>query len=138
VPRYRVTNLTRNTLLADRARRADTFAGRLLGLMGRSTLPVGEGLWLTPSTGIHTFFMRLPIDALVLDASLAVIEVYAVLVPWRVSRMHRGALGVLELPAGIAEASGTRPGDRLGFTAVEGALSTAGPKGSFTPGRTAG
>ena len=31
--------------------------------MGRRSLPVGDGLCLTGTNGIHMFFMRFPIDA---------------------------------------------------------------------------
>jgi uncharacterized membrane protein (UPF0127 family) len=115
VPRYRVTNLTRNTLLAVEAEVAASFGGRLRGLLGREGLAPGGGLWLWPCDGIHTCFLRFPIDALVLDATGGVLAVYPALAPWRVSRRHRGARGVLELPAGTAAASGTRPGDVVGL-----------------------
>jgi uncharacterized membrane protein (UPF0127 family) len=113
--RYRVTNLTRNTLLADRAGRADTFARRLKGLMGVTTFAVGDGLHFEPCTGIHTFFMRIPIDALFLDGNLEVVAVCHALVPWRVSPVYLGARSVLELPAGTTRASSTQTGDRLCF-----------------------
>jgi hypothetical protein len=113
--RYRVTNLTRNTLLADRAGRADTFARRLKGLMGITTFSVGDGLHIEPCTGIHTFFMRIPLDAIFLDASLEVIAVCHTLAPWRVSPVYLRARSVLELPAGTTRASSTQTGDRLCF-----------------------
>ena len=113
--RYRVTNLTRNTLLAVRALRAATFASRFKGLMGVASLPVGEGLHIEPCTGIHTFFMRLPIDAIFLDASLQIVEVCHAMAPWRMSRIYPNARSVLEIPAGVSLASRTVPGDRLAF-----------------------
>jgi uncharacterized membrane protein (UPF0127 family) len=113
VPRYRVTNLTRNTLLAERAEAAQTFLARLRGLVGRGTPGVAEGLWLAPCTAIHTWFMREPIDALFLGAGGQVLHVEAGLRPWRRSGRHPGARGVLELPSGRVAASGTRAGDRL-------------------------
>ncbi|MEW5738626.1 MAG: DUF192 domain-containing protein [Myxococcota bacterium] len=114
--RYRVTNLTRNTLLADRAARADSFLSRFKGLMGVAALPLGEGLQIEPCTSIHTFFMRIPIDALFLDKDLTVVDICHALPPWRVSRVYFGARSVLELPAGTAAASQTQPGDRLAMT----------------------
>lgn len=114
--RYRVTNLTRNTLLADQAGRADTFVSRFKGLMGRAELPLGDGLHIEPCTSIHTFFMRIPIDALFLDKELKVVDICHAMPPWRVSRVYFGARSVLELPAGTARASGTQPGDTLAFS----------------------
>jgi hypothetical protein len=113
--RYRVMNQTRNTLLADHAARAETFSTRFWGLMGVAKLPLGEGLHIEPCTSIHTFFMKIPIDAVFLDAELSVVDICQALAPWRVSRVYLGARSVLELPAGTTRASGTQPGDRLHF-----------------------
>lgn len=116
--RYRVTNQTRNTLLADAAGRADTFVSRFKGLMGVANLPLGQGLHIEPCTSIHTFFMKIPIDAVFLDASHQVVEVCHAMPPWRVSRVYFGAKSVLELPAGTAAAAHTVAGDRLVFEAA--------------------
>lgn len=113
--RYRVSNQTRNTLLADAAGRADTFVSRFKGLMGVAELPMGQGLHIEPCTSIHTFFMKIPIDAVFLDASHQVVEVCHAMPPWRVSRVFFGARSVLELPAGTAAAAQTVAGDRLVF-----------------------
>jgi hypothetical protein len=116
--RYRVRNLTRNTLLADQAARADSFVTRFKGLMGVKDLPMGHGLHLAPCNSIHTFFMKIPIDALFLDASQQVVEVVHAMPAWRVSRIFFEAKSVLELPAGTALASHTEAGDRLSFEDV--------------------
>ncbi len=116
--RYRVMNLTRNTLLADQASRADTFMERFKGLMGVEDLALGHGLQIAPCTSIHTFFMKIPIDALFLDASLQIVDVCHAMAPWRVSRVYFEAKSVLELPAGTAAASKTVAGDRLSFEPV--------------------
>lgn len=118
--RYRVTNLTRNTVLATEAEVADTFLRRFQGLMGVPELPLGRALHIEPCTSIHTFFMRIPIDAVFLDASRQVVDVCPAMAPWRMSRVYFGARSVLELPAGTAAASLTQPGDRLEFQPVKG------------------
>ena len=33
---------------------------RMRGLLGRATLPAGEGILLRPAGSVHTFFMRFP------------------------------------------------------------------------------
>ena len=38
-----------------------------MGLLGRSELAEGEGLWIQPCNSIHTWFMRFPIDAIFFD-----------------------------------------------------------------------
>ena len=113
--RYRVMNLTRNTPLADQAAKADSFLQRFKGLMGVKELPVGHGLHIAPCNSIHTFFMKIPIDAVFLDASEQVVDICHAMPPWRMSKLYFGAKSVLELPAGTAAASQTVPGDRLSF-----------------------
>jgi uncharacterized membrane protein (UPF0127 family) len=109
--------MTRGTELASRVEIADSFGARFRGLMGRSPLPSGEGLWLTGTSNIHMLFMRFPIDAVFLsrpaaDGTRRVVAVHEHLRAWTgVVWYARGADSCLELPAGAAEASRTRPGD---------------------------
>ena len=87
--------------------------------MGRRDLPAGHGLWLAGTNGIHMFFMRFPIDAVFVgkargDGVRPVLAVRRALPPWTgVVPLVRGADGVLELPAGTIDATGTQPGDAL-------------------------
>jgi uncharacterized membrane protein (UPF0127 family) len=95
-----------------------------MGLMGRQALADGDGLWLPDSNGIHMMFMRFPIDAIFLgkptaeDAAVRpVVSVHRDLRAWTgLVPFIRGAHGVLEVPVGTIEASGTRAADlvRLG------------------------
>ena len=111
--RLKVRNGTRDCILADRAERASTFVQRLVGLLGRASLPVGEALLITPCNSIHTFFMRMPIDVVFLDAQDTVVRLLHALPPWRATRPIPAACAVLELPAGTLAATGTQEGDRL-------------------------
>lgn len=111
----RVTNVTRNKVLADRAERATSFSRRFVGLMGRKNLPLGEALHILPCNSIHTFFMRIPIDVLFLDPDDVILRATSAMVPWRASSIIWKCRSVLELPAGVIHASGTVAGDRLSF-----------------------
>jgi uncharacterized membrane protein (UPF0127 family) len=110
------TNETRGTLLAEHLEIATSLWGRFMGLMGRRSLPAGHGLWLG-GNGIHMMFMRFPIDAVFLgraaeDGSRPVVSVHRALRPWvGLVPLVRGAEGVLELPVGTIDASGTARGD---------------------------
>lgn len=115
---FRVTNVTRGKILADRAELAKTFYSRFMGLMGVKSLGFGEGLHIDPCNSIHTFFMRIPIDALFLDKEGKIVRLLPSMVPWRVSSIYSRARSVLELPAGTAAASGTVEGDVLSFEEV--------------------
>ena len=85
---------------------------RLKGLLGRASLPHGEGLLLRPTPAVHTSFMRFPIDVVFLDDDFVVIDAVDALRPWRAAG-RRGARAVLELAAGERIRRGVRPGDRL-------------------------
>ena len=104
-------NRSRGKTLGDRILAARTFLERLRGLLGRTDLARGEGLWIAPCRSIHTFGMSFPIDALFLDGEGRVIVLYEELRPFRATRSFRGAAGVLELPAGTIRRTGTVPGD---------------------------
>lgn len=74
---------------------------------------------IQPCNSIHTFFMRIPIDVLFLDADGVIIKQLPALPPWRASAVYLKARSVLELPAGTLQASGTQEGDRLAFEPVQ-------------------
>jgi uncharacterized membrane protein (UPF0127 family) len=114
-----VRNLDRNTVLADDLETAASFWGKLMGLMGRPDLPDGEGLWLPGGNGIHMMFMRFPIDAVFVtkadrDGVRHVRSVHRGVRAWTgLIPLITGAHGVLELPVGVIEATGTQVGDRV-------------------------
>ena len=87
---------------------------RMRGLLGRSSLPSGEGILLRPAASVHTFFMRFSIDVVFLDDELRVVAIAADLRPWRAVG-KRGARVVVELPAGECERRGLEVGDQLRF-----------------------
>lgn len=113
--RFRVKNETRGKFLADRAEDARSAYQRMRGLLGRKSLAIGEGLHIAPCNSIHTFFMGFAIDALFLDRDGRIVKLLEAIPPWRVSGIYFRAHSVLELPAGVASASGTSEGDRLTF-----------------------
>jgi uncharacterized protein len=116
-----VRNRTRGSELAMRLETADGLWGKFKGLMGRPTLRRDNALWLPDSNGIHMMFMRFPIDAVFLgrlqaDGSRPVVSVHRELRPWvGLVPWVRGAKGVVELPVGVIDASGTEKGDLVAF-----------------------
>jgi uncharacterized membrane protein (UPF0127 family) len=112
---------TDDTALIPRITMARSFWGRFRGLMGRPSLAADEGLYL-PVNSIHMLFMRFPIDALFLDAVDAtgvqrVVAVRPGLRPWAGLVLPvRGAVGVVELPAGALERAALSVGDEVRLT----------------------
>jgi uncharacterized membrane protein (UPF0127 family) len=116
---FRVINTMTGQVLAERAGRATDFFGRLRGLIGRRRLEEGEGLHLVPCRAVHTFFMRISIDAVFLDRDDGVLKTVGNIAPWRPRVTHPGTRSVLELPAGRLKRTGTLPGHRLAFERLE-------------------
>jgi uncharacterized membrane protein (UPF0127 family) len=117
----RARNLSRSTALAERLEVADRLWDKFMGLMGRPGLEPDSGLWLTGTNGIHMMFMRFAIDAVFLgkpdparEDARQVLSVHRGLRAWiGVVPLVRGANGVLELPVGTIERSGTAVGDLI-------------------------
>lgn len=112
----KVYNITKGQWVATDVAVASTFWSRLVGLLGRPSLPEGAGLLITPCDSIHTFGMRFPIDAVFIDRGYRVVRVVERLKPFRVVLPVRGAIGVLELAAERARRTQTERGDQLEIT----------------------
>jgi len=112
--KLRVTNQTRGGVLANRADIAGTSAKRRTGLSKHLTLEPGEGLWIAPCEGVHTFGMKFPIDVIFLSKKKHVLKVRPDMVKSRIAFSFR-SYSVLELPAGTAAKTGTVAGDQLEF-----------------------
>ncbi len=116
--KLRVSNQTRSRLLADRADIADTSAKRRTGLLKHNRLDPGEGLWIAPSEGVHTFGMKFPIDVLFLSRNKKILKTRPNMARRKIALSWR-AHSVLELPAGTLAETGTSAGDQLEFEKYE-------------------
>lgn len=81
---------------------ADTALKRIIGLLGRKSIPENYGLLLTPCSQVHTFFMRFPIDVVLLDRSSTMLSIQS-LPTWKISKPIPGTYSILELKSGAAE-----------------------------------
>lgn len=111
-----IFNETRATLIADRVEVADTMFSRLIGLLGRHGLSTGGGLWIRPSSGIHTVGMLFRIDVIGLDKKLQIIKLWKNFGPYRMTSLSWKMQSVIELPSGRIAESGTQIGDVLRIT----------------------
>jgi uncharacterized membrane protein (UPF0127 family) len=114
-PKGYAFNRTRTTYLATDLMIASTHWTRFRGLMAKdsSRFARGQGLWINPSHGIHTFAMRFPIDAVYLDQERFVIHIEEGLKPWRMAAVRVRAASVIELPIGMVKESLTAVGDQV-------------------------
>ena len=114
-PKTYAFNRTRQAYLATDVSVADTHWSRFCGLMLKdaSNFQKGQGLWIVPSRGIHTFAMRFSIDVVYLDKAKRVVHLEPGLKPWRMAAVKLQAASVLELRGDTLGASGTTIGDEL-------------------------
>jgi uncharacterized protein len=109
VPRFR---LERGPIVCEQGVVAASSWSRSKGLLGRSGLGEQEGLWIQPTSSIHMWFMRFPIDVIWAADDGRVIKLVVNIKPWRMS-FCRGAKVALELPVGAIARSGVQVGDHL-------------------------
>jgi uncharacterized membrane protein (UPF0127 family) len=112
----RVVNRTRNTIVGDKIELADTSLTRMWGLLGRTGLGAGGGLWIAPSSGVHTMGMKFPIDVVGLDRNKRVVKLWHSLVPYRVTSVSMKIGSVIELASGEILRAGIELGDELAIS----------------------
>ena len=108
---------TAGEILALDVELANTFWGRLRGLMFRRRFPHGRALlfkFRKPGRhSVHMFFVRFPIDLIYLNSDFKVVELRARLKPWRVYRPKTAVSHLVELPAGTIARSGVGIGHKI-------------------------
>ena len=114
-----IVNKTKGTKLGN-ADVADSFISRFKGLMMVKNLERGLILKLPSqrsrrASGIHMFFMRIPLDIIFTDSKKKVVDVVA-LDPWTTYTPVEPAKYVIELEKGKLAESKTEIGDELDFT----------------------
>ena len=107
--------------IGDRIERADSSWTRLVGLLGRKSLQAGGGVWLSPSSGVHTFGMRFPIDVVGLDSDMRVVRLWPNVKPQRVTSISLNVQSVLELAAGEIASRSLRLGQTLSIRSDQNA-----------------
>ncbi len=108
-----VYNKTRETFLAFRVAVADSIVGRLVGLLGRRSLPQDSGVWIVPCNAVHTIGMLFSFDLVLIDKNFKVVGLRELVRPFTVTWPNHSAESVLELPAHSIFRSRTQIGDQL-------------------------
>jgi uncharacterized membrane protein (UPF0127 family) len=115
----KVVDETRSTVIASQVEVADTSFRRMKGLLGRKGLDAGRGLWIKPSSGVHTIAMKFTIDVIGLDGDRRVIKLWENLVPYRITSVSSRLRSVVELPAGRIAECKVKMGDLLQMEALD-------------------
>jgi uncharacterized membrane protein (UPF0127 family) len=117
----RIFNTSRNTVLCEHCGIADHFFTRARGLLGRASLPDGEGLLLTKCSSIHMFHMKFALDVVFLTEADVVTDLVENIAPGKahVAKAQAGkVVAALELPVGTIAKTQTLIGDVLKREAV--------------------
>ena len=114
----RITNVTRNSVLATHAKIASTPTQRRNGLIGVTQYEFrpGAGLFLPECNAIHTVQMGFPLDVLFVDMlKRQVVKLGLYVGPGLHfdTLIPRELCATLELPAGTIEITGTQVGDLI-------------------------
>ncbi|HZR66420.1 MAG TPA: DUF192 domain-containing protein [Terriglobales bacterium] len=120
--------------MAFRVAVADSIVGRLVGLLGRRSLPQDSGVWIVPCNAVHTIGMLFSFDLVLIDKNFKVVGLRELVRPFTVTWPNHSAESVLELPAHSIFRSRTQIGDQLLIERYEakkppksGAPEVAGP-----------
>jgi|SRR5579872_5217865 len=122
-----VYNQTRETFLAYHVRVADSTLSRLVGLLGKRTLPPDCGVWIVPSNSIHTLGMLFSLDVVLIDKDFKVVGLRETVRPFSVTRPNFKAESVIELPVHTIFKSRTELGDQLVIERYEPKRMAASP-----------
>lgn len=93
----RLINLKNNQVVCTNLRIGSSFRERLLGLLYPG---YGSHLMLKTRFGIHTFFLKKPIDVVVLDDKNKVVKIKQGLRPFSLFFWNPKFLKVIEIPEG--------------------------------------
>jgi len=108
-----VYNKSKETFLSFRVKVADSFLGRMVGLLGKRSLKPDGGVWIVPANSIHTVGMLFSFDLVMIDKDFRVVNVKEMVRPFRIVLPKLRAESVLELPQHTIFRSRTAVGDQL-------------------------
>lgn len=113
-----VKNLTKNTTLATDLKIATSLPDQFLGLL---KIDNPRSLLFKTRFGIHTFFLKEPIDVVILDSKNMVVKT-ATVKPNSIFLWNTRYSSVLELPKGSIKTSKTSIGDHLEISSADSKL----------------
>lgn len=103
-----IQNITKNSILAKKFSFKKGL-GKIKGLLGKNE---AETIVFETRFGIHTFFLRFPIDLIILDDK-NVVKVAKTISPNKIVVWNIRFKTVIELPSSTLKKTHTQPGDVL-------------------------
>lgn len=115
-------NLKNSAVISEKCEVADSLVTRLVGLIGKSRMEDGSGLFLPKCKSIHMWFMRVSIDVVFLKeeatgggtSTWLISSLHEDVRPWRLFPVNDfNADAVVELPKDTIRKFGLTRGDTL-------------------------
>ena len=91
---------------------ASGLIGRFMGLMGKKSIPADHAMYFPACNSIHTYFMKMPIDVIMLDGKGRVVFTRESMMPWKIAFCSR-AKDTIEMRSGNMRRLGLAIGDIL-------------------------
>jgi uncharacterized membrane protein (UPF0127 family) len=132
-----VYNKSKETFLSFRVKVADSFASRLIGLLGERSLKPDGGVWIVPANSIHTVGMLFSFDLVMIDKDFRVVNLKEMVRPFRIVLPKLRAESVIELPAHTIFRSRTQVGDQLIIDRYESKILSSAGKFAVTAEKSA-
>jgi uncharacterized membrane protein (UPF0127 family) len=98
------------TMIKIKARKLTSFFAKAKGLMFSDKV---SPIYFETRFGIHTLFVKTPIDILVLDKNFVVRKLKEGLAPWRIFVWNPNYYRLLELPPGCIKKRNIRVGSKI-------------------------
>ena len=108
-----ITNITRQTVIAQSVEIASTPLARMQGLLGRASLSPSQALVITSCQSIHMLFMRFAIDVIFIDGKNKAVGLVQDIQPFQFSSVFWKSACAIETAAGTIERSQTQLGDEI-------------------------
>lgn len=113
----RLLKVDGNETIVEKLKIADSFFSRLKGYMLKKKISEDEGLLLTDTKQIHTFWMLTEIDVVYLKKidlnSYYIIGLQKGLEPWKIGSRYKKTTDILELKSGKIETANINLGDKI-------------------------
>jgi uncharacterized membrane protein (UPF0127 family) len=118
IEQWQLVNAATGSVVADCLEGAFDSESRRRGLLGRTGLDERAAVMIAPCNGIHTCFMRFPIDVIFAARDGQVLKVCANVAPWRLAASLRAYVAI-EVVGGRAARAGVNAGDRVALVHVD-------------------
>ena len=107
-----IKNISQGTTISNNAKQLTSFSDRLLGLLNPKN---PHFLLIDTRFGIHTFFIKMPIDLIILDKDQKIVQLVENLSPNKFFFYNPKYKTVIEMPMNTIEKHGLKERDEISY-----------------------